>query len=62
MLSFMKSKLRNKLIVHLDLCMFLQHFYAFENFWYDVIIQKWKEMHVRHGDEAKFGSEFVKFS
>lgn len=53
MLSFMKSKLRNKLTVRLDLCMFLQHFYAFfENFWYDVVIQKWKEMHVRHGDEA----------
>lgn len=52
-LIFMKLKLRNsKLTIHLDLCMFLQHFYAFENFWYDVIIQKWKEMHEWHGDDT----------
>jgi hypothetical protein len=51
-LSFLKSKLRNKLTIHLDLCTLLQHFYAFENFWFDVVIHKWKEMHVWHDDEA----------
>jgi hypothetical protein len=47
-LSFMKSKLKNRLISHLDLviCMFSQHFYTLENFPYDVAIQKGKEMHV----------------
>jgi hypothetical protein len=47
-LSFMKSKLKNRLTNHLDLVihMFSQHFYTFENFPYDVAIQEGKEMHV----------------
>jgi hypothetical protein len=53
-LSFMKSKLKNRLTGHLDLVihMFSQHFYTLENFPYDVAIQEGKEMHVQYGDDA----------
>jgi hypothetical protein len=53
-LSFLKSKLRNKLTTHLDLVihMFSQHSYALENFPYDVAIKEWKEMSTRDGCDA----------
>jgi hypothetical protein len=51
-LSFIKSKLRNRFISHLDLVirMFSPHFYTLENFPHDVAIQEWKEMCVCYGD------------
>jgi hypothetical protein len=50
----MKSKLRNRLITHLDLVihMFSQHYYALENFPYDVAIKEWKEMSTQDGFDA----------
>lgn len=50
-LVFMKSKLRNRLIDHLDLvvCKFAHKFYSLENFLYNAIIQSWKVIKVWHG-------------
>ncbi len=54
-ISFMRSKLKNRLTSHLDLViyMFSQHFYTLENFAYDVVIQEWKEMCVWYGDDTQ---------
>jgi hypothetical protein len=47
-LVFMKRKLRNRLIDHLDLvvCMFAQKFYNLEFFSYNAVIQSWKVIKV----------------
>jgi hypothetical protein len=44
MFNFMKTKLRNKLMTHLDLVtrMFGQKLYTLENFLYNQAIEKWK--------------------
>ncbi len=54
-ISFMRSKLKNRLTSPLDLviCMFSLHFYTLENFAYDVVIQEWKEMCVWYGDDTE---------
>lgn len=49
-LSFMKNKLQNQLIVHLDLCvkMFSHNFFILLNFHYDEAIALWKEVVMKY--------------
>ncbi len=49
-LTFMKSKLCNKLTAHIDLCvcMFTYNFYNVSNFPYDAAIVAWKEVCIRY--------------
>jgi hypothetical protein len=51
-LSFMKSKLKNRFTSHLDLVIrtFSQHLYTFEKFPYDLAIEKWKEIRAWYAD------------
>lgn len=53
-LTFMKNRLRNRLTMHLDLCvrMFSHKFYTLENFPYDEAITPWKAKKVRYGIDA----------
>jgi hypothetical protein len=53
-LSFLKSKLRNRLTTHLDLVvrMFAQDFYTLNNFPYQTAIIDWKAQNVRYGRET----------
>jgi hypothetical protein len=53
-LSFLKSKLRNRLTTHLDLVvrMFAQDFYTLNTFPYQTAITDWKAQKVRYGGET----------
>lgn len=53
-LSFLKSKLRNRLTTHLDLVvrMFAQDFYTLNTFPYQTAITDWKAQRVRYGGET----------
>ena len=55
-LSFLKSKLRNRLtthVTHLDLVvrMVSQEFYTLNIFGYEVAISDWKALRIRYGGE-----------
>ncbi len=49
-LSFMKNKLQNQLIIHVDLCvrMFSHNFFILSNFYYDEAIALWKEVAMKY--------------
>jgi hypothetical protein len=49
-LTFMKSKLHNRLTTHLDLCvhMFIHNFYNVSNFPYDTSIGTWNEVCIKY--------------
>jgi hypothetical protein len=51
-LTFMKTKLRNQLIVHLELVMrmFSQKFFTAENFPFGTTIQSWKDNKTHYGE------------
>jgi hypothetical protein len=53
-LSFMMSKLQNRLTTHLVLviCMFVQKFYTFGNFLYHQTIEEWKAFHSVYAFDA----------
>ena len=53
-LSFLKSKLRNRLTTHLDLVvrMFAQDFYTLNTFPYQTAITDWKAQKVRYGGKT----------
>jgi hypothetical protein len=51
-LTFMKTKLRNQLTVHLELViqMFGQKFFTIENFPFGTTIQSWKDNKIHYGE------------
>jgi hypothetical protein len=51
-LTFMKFKLRNQLIVHLELgiWMFNQKLFTMENFPFETSIQSWKDNIIHYGE------------
>jgi hypothetical protein len=62
-LTFMKTKLQNQLVIHLELVirMFCQKFFTLQNFPFGAVIQNWKDNSIQYDAKSR-GLSFYQLS